>query len=129
RPPKPASISQTFFSQKDLEEWRGKLSKYAEEKTPYLNPELRLTDLAKGLKLKPYQVSEILNRGMGITFYEFVNRLRVSEVMKKLVDPAYSHYNLLGIAMECGFNSKSVFNDTFRKIMGVTPSQYRDTRK
>jgi AraC-like DNA-binding protein len=119
----------SFFSPDELDQRKKQLERYVQEQRPYLNPELRLVDLARGLKLKPYQVSEILNRGMATSFYELMNRLRVQEVQQKLVDPSFSHYNLLGIAMESGFNSKSVFNDVFRKNTGMTPSVYRKSRQ
>ena len=105
-----------------------KLKTHMEKEQPFLNPELCLDDLASDLNLKPYQVSEVLNRGMGTTFYEYINQFRIAEVKKMLTDPKKSKLSMLNIAHECGFNSKSVFNETFRKIMGMTPSDFRKSK-
>lgn len=114
-----------LFSEDELVRHKEGLEKLMAEQKPYLNPELRLFDLAKGLGLKAYQASELINRGFGTNFYEYVNRYRVEEAKRRLLEPAFAHMNILGIATDCGFNSKSVFNDVFRKMTGKTPSAYR----
>jgi AraC-like DNA-binding protein len=117
------------FATETLVQWRVKLANYMREAKPHLNPELRLSDLASGLKLKPYQLSEILNKGEGIHFYDFINRHRIEEAQKLLIDHHYSHMSILGIAEEAGFNSKSVFNEAFKKQTGFTPSVFREQKK
>ncbi|HKY64057.1 MAG TPA: helix-turn-helix domain-containing protein [bacterium] len=114
------------FSEEKLEEWRRKLEKYMAEQKPYLDPELRLVHLSEAIGLKPYQVSEILNRGIRSNFYDYINRFRIEEAKRRLRDPAFAHMNILGIANDSGFNSKSVFNETFRKFTGATPSNFRE---
>ena len=114
-----------FFSHPELAEWTVKLCKFVEEKRPYLQTGLRLEDLARALGLKPYQVSEILNLGVGSTFYDYINRFRIEEAKRRLRDSAFAHMNILGIANDSGFNSKSVFNKAFREHTGMTPSEFR----
>jgi AraC-like DNA-binding protein len=116
----------TVFSQEELDRWRGRIEEFVNEKKPYLRPEYRLFDLARDLNLRSYQVSEILNRGVGLRFYDFINQYRVKEAKSRLLDPSLTHLKILAIAMDCGFNSKSSFNDTFRKFTGLTPSQFRN---
>jgi len=108
-----------------LERQKDRLIEVMEKKELYLNPELRLADLAEAMDVRPYRVSEILNRGLQTTFYDLVNRYRVSKARELLLAPDLAHFNLLGIAMESGFKSKSVFNDVFKKSTGKTPSQFR----
>lgn len=115
----------TFFSEAELSEWKQKIKEFMEKQKPYLNPELRLVDLAAGMGLKGYKISEILNRGFGESFYHFVNHYRVEEAKNRLTDPQFEHMNILGIAVDSGFNSKSVFNEVFRKTTGTTPSEFR----
>ncbi len=97
-----------------------------EKESPHLDPDLRLSDLAAAIQVKPYRASEVLNRGMNTTFYDLVNHHRIRTAESILVDPKKSHLNLLGVAMESGFKSKSVFNEVFKKVNHSTPSAYRD---
>jgi AraC-like DNA-binding protein len=109
-----------------LERQKERLIELLEKQELYLNPELRLSDLAVALDIRPYRVSEILNRGLQTNFYDLVNRFRISKAQSLLMAPDSAHFNLLGIAMESGFKSKSVFNDVFKKTTGMTPSQFRN---
>ena len=49
----------------------------------------------------------------------------MEEAKKYLTKPEFSNYTLLAIGLEAGFNSKSAFNASFKKITGLTPSQYK----
>jgi AraC-like DNA-binding protein len=109
-----------------MERQKQRLVQILETKQLYLNPELRLSDLAEALDIRPYRVSEILNRGLQTSFYDLINSYRISKARELLLAPEASQFNLLGIAMESGFKSKSVFNDVFKKSTGMTPSQFRD---
>jgi AraC-like DNA-binding protein len=109
-----------------LDRQKERLIEVLKNKQLYLNPELRLSDLAQALDIRPYRVSEILNRGLQTTFYDLINGYRISRARELLLAPDAAQFNLLGIAMESGFKSKSVFNDVFKKSTGMTPSQFRN---
>ena len=47
------------------------------------------------------------------------------EVKNKINDRRYNDYSLLGIALDSGFNSKTAFNRVFKKIAGMTPSEFK----
>jgi AraC-like DNA-binding protein len=117
------------LSDEELNRYRVKLLEYMEKESPYLNPELRLTDLSEALGLKSYQLSEVLNRAMRTNFFQFINRYRIEVAKERLRDPQYNYMNIIGIAMDSGFNSKSSFNETFRDFVGQTPSIYRSKQK
>jgi AraC-like DNA-binding protein len=124
-PPSEQKKDSSRLPDEQLERQRERLIEELEKQELYLNPELRLSDLAAALDIRPYRVSEILNRGLQTTFYDLVNRYRISKAKELLVAPDSAHFNLLGIAMESGFKSKSVFNDACKKTTGMTPSQFR----
>lgn len=56
--------------------------------------------------------------------YDFVNTYRVDEFIALAKKDTDKNFNLLGLAFEAGFNSKSSFNQVFKKIKGQTPSQF-----
>jgi AraC-like DNA-binding protein len=103
----------------------GRLLNYMIEKKPYLDSELTLSSLAKNLSISRSQLSILINEGIGDNFYDFVNKYRVDEVKRLLIDPQVKNYNLLGIALEAGFKSKSTFNLIFKRFTGLTPTEYR----
>ena len=92
---------------------------------PYRDPELTLPALAERLGSTPHKLSEVLNRELSQTFYDFVNGYRVDEVRARLADPGTKHLNILALGLDAGFASKSTFNQAFKKLTGQTPSMYR----
>lgn len=92
---------------------------------PYLEPELTLTQLAELLSATPHELSQLLNEELGESFFEYINRHRVIEVQRCLHDAAYGQQTILDIALASGFNSKASFNAAFKKVTGMTPTQYR----
>jgi AraC-like DNA-binding protein len=127
-PERNGDTSRSRLSDQELQRQKERLTGVLESKALYLNPELRLSDLATALNIRPYRVSEILSRGLQTSFYDLINSYRVAKAQELLCSPDSAHLNLLGIAMESGFKSKSVFNDVFKKMTGKTPSQFRAGR-
>jgi len=91
----------------------------------YLKNDLKLQDLAKLVDVTEYQLSQAINVGLKQNFYDLINRYRIQEAQRLLKDPAHSHETIIAVAMDSGFNSKSVFNTAFKRITGLTPSEFR----
>jgi AraC-like DNA-binding protein len=96
-----------------------------ESKKLYLEPELTLAQLSEKLAVTPHLLSQVFNREMNNSFFDFVNEYRVEEAKKLLSSPQYGHYSIFGIALDAGFNSKSAFYTAFGKYAGTTPSEFR----
>ena len=112
------------IKQQTEEELLNRILYLFEQEKIFMNPDVRLDMLAKKAEAKPNVVSKIINKRLGKTFSEAVNYYRIEEVKKRLYDPKFDHYSIFGIAMDVGFTSKSAFNETFKKLNGITPSQY-----
>ena len=102
-----------------------KLTDYMNSSKPYLNPDLSLSQLAEEIGISSHYLSQVINEKFKLNFFDFVNRYRVEAFKENIKDPRYSNYSFLGIAFECGFNSKSAFNRIFKQVTGLTPSQYK----
>jgi len=103
--------------------WQNKLEQLMKEKQVFRNPNLKLQDLAQELRLSPHQLSQFLNDNLGKNFTQFINEYRILEACRLLeMDTLLS---IEGIGDEVGFNSKSTFFSTFKKIKGVTPAKHR----
>lgn len=87
---------------------------------------LTLAGLARRLHTSPRTLSRALNEGLGQTFNEFINRMRVDAVARELRDPARAGRDLLQAAFDAGFSSKASFNRAFKAYTGLTPSAFRD---
>lgn len=98
--------------------------KLMEVEKAYLNPELNLSDLAKQANMSRAQLSEVINNGIGKNFNDFVNEYRVNTFKSMLKDGKHKQLSLLGVAFECGFNSKATFNRVFKKLTNFSPTQY-----
>ena len=94
---------------------------------PYLNPDLTLLQLASEINITPHLLSQIINDHFELNFFDYINQYRVQEFKAAVTDPKNKNYSLLGIAFECGFNSKSAFNRMFKKSTGLTPSQFKES--
>jgi AraC-like DNA-binding protein len=90
----------------------------------YREPELTLTQLAACLDIHPNYLSQVINEREGVSFYDYVNGLRIEEFKRRAVLPENQKYTLLAVAFECGFNSKSAFNRCFKKATGLSPTEY-----
>lgn len=91
----------------------------------YALPNITLDKLASALDIPARKLSQILKQHYNQNFYEFVNTHRILQAKKLLVDPAYKDKTITDIYYEVGFNSKSVFNTFFKRMVNQTPSQYR----
>ncbi|MCB2209009.1 MAG: helix-turn-helix domain-containing protein [Bacteroidetes bacterium] len=105
-----------------------KLRKAIEQDKVFVENNLSLTELSKILNIQPYQLSELIGRYSCDSFFDFINRNRVEEIKLRLKDPKYDNYSILGVAMDCGFNTKSSFNAAFKKFTGLTPSEFRNKK-
>lgn len=125
--------SSTFFEEKDryknkelndniIEDIKQKIL-LIREKELFLNPNLTLDETAKELKTSKHLLSQYLNERLGKSFTYFINEYRI-EKAKELLQ-SQTNYTIEGLGYDSGFNSKSSFFATFKKITGKTPSEYQ----
>jgi len=101
------------------------IKKYLKVERNFLNPEISLVFIANELELSAGHLSKIINTELGVSFKDYLNNLRIEEAKRYLKDPDFSNYKLAAIGLEVGFKSKSAFNASFKKMTGLTPSQFR----
>ncbi len=101
------------------------LVRFVPENKPYLNPDLKLSDLAKMIDCAPHDISQVINQNLNQTFYSFINAYRIEAVKARMTDPSYAKYTLLAIAQQCGYSSKTSFYRAFRKLTGQSPQEYQ----
>ncbi|HLO60916.1 MAG TPA: helix-turn-helix domain-containing protein [Bacteroidales bacterium] len=114
-----------IVSDQELIRYKSELNKLMSEKKPFTDSELNLIKLAGLLDVTPHQLSYIINSGFNENFFQFINKFRVERAKQLLTSNSLNNYSIMGIAFESGFNSKTAFNLTFKKITNLTPSEYK----
>jgi AraC-like DNA-binding protein len=118
------SYARSGLDQQKATQIHQQLLQYLENNKPYLKGDLKAAELAESLNISTSHLSQVLNQKQGQNFFEFINQYRVKAVQEKMKDPAHHHLTILGIAFDAGFNSKTSFNQLFKKFTGETPSSY-----
>ena len=105
------------------------LENVMKEEKPFLNKNLSLSILADKLGIRTHVLSFVLNTHYNENFYTYVNNFRIDYCKALLKNPKKQHLSIEGIALEGGFGSKSTFNTLFKKQTGMTPTQFKNTKK
>ncbi|TGL36821.1 AraC family transcriptional regulator [Leptospira koniambonensis] len=93
----------------------------------YQKERLTIEDLAKHLKVTVRQLSQFINEENRQNFSQYINGKRIEYVLLRL--ESESKPNLLRIALDAGFNSKSSFNWIFKLELGMSPSEYIKSKR
>lgn len=101
------------------------LNGYMRDKKPYLDNNLKLEQLAKGVGVSGNQLSQTINSVSGQSFYDFVNGYRVEKARELIESPDYAHLSMLDVAMESGFANNATFHRHFKKRFSTTPLRYK----
>lgn len=100
-----------------------RLDKLMDSEELYKNPNLKLSDLATRMNISAHQLSQVLNDNIGKSFSTYINEYRINEACEKIESGSYLKIEEIGY--EVGFNSKSTFFSTFKKIKNTTPLLHR----
>lgn len=116
-----------ILSIKEIEHFSKLLQNSMTEEKVFLNPQLSLRNVAESLGIHPNKLSWLINQKIGKGFNEYINQYRLKEFQTLALAQENKHLTLLGLAYESGFNSKSVFNEYFKKSTGTTPKKWLKT--
>ncbi len=116
--------TQSKLSATDLDRLKLQLEALMQEKKPYLNNKLLKAELAKMLGVSNPEMARLLNENIGMNFFEYVNYYRIKEFVTLATSEKAKNLTFFGLAQEAGFNSKTTFNKSFKKLMGTSPSEY-----
>jgi AraC-like DNA-binding protein len=121
--PSKTSLSKTTPIE-DLENWKAQIEELMQVQRIFENPSLTLREMAQLLDTNSKQVSQVINQGFQKNFNDFVNDYRTEAMIGKLKAGEHQQKSLLGLALDCGFNSKSTFNRAFKKATNKTPRRF-----
>lgn len=88
----------------------------------YAMPNLTLQDVADQVRVSPAYLSKLLKKEVGLSFIDYLTKMRIQRAMLFMNDPGYKVYE---IAEKVGYNSQHYFSNAFKKITGISPMSYR----
>ena len=100
---------------------------YMDNNKNYLNIDFTENTLAKDLNVNRSYLSQVINELYNKNFTTFLNEYRIKEARKIMSAPQNLKYTIEYIAELVGYKSKTTFNNSFKKHVGVTPSFYLKT--
>ncbi|MCI0493559.1 AraC family transcriptional regulator [candidate division KSB1 bacterium] len=117
--------AESKLPENEIQKHVNQLSHFMLREKPYLIPSLTIEDLSEKLAIPTWQLSQVINYTYNQNFFNYINRYRIEEVKQKLQKAADNRKTILEILYETGFNSKSTFNQVFKKHTGMTPSEFK----
>ena len=92
----------------------------------HLDEELKRTDLAAMIYLHPDYLSHVFKDETGMSLSEYITRKRIDYAMMLLEK---TNRSVSAIAAKCGYASLAYFTKTFKRIIGMSPKEYRKVQK
>ncbi|RXM51898.1 MULTISPECIES: helix-turn-helix domain-containing protein [unclassified Chryseobacterium] len=114
------------ISEEQADSFVSKLERLMNSEELYRNPNLKLSDLASKMNMSAHQLSQLLNDNLAKSFSTYINEYRINEACEKINNGSYLKIEEIGY--EVGFNSKSTFFSTFKKIKNTTPLLYKQVQ-
>lgn len=114
------------ISEEQAENFVSRLERLMVSEELYKNANLKLSDLASRMNMSPHQLSQLLNDNLEKSFSIYINEYRINEACEKIENGSYLKIEEIGY--EVGFNSKSTFFSTFKKIKNTTPLLYKQSQ-
>jgi AraC-like DNA-binding protein len=108
-----------------IEGYKKRIIDAMERDKVFTNENLSLQTFSGIVNIPKHHISEILNIHLNTNFQDFVNEYRVNEFIKLYTNPDNDHFSILGIATSVGFKNKATFNSNFKKIKGISPTEYK----
>ncbi len=110
------------LQQSDLDRYAARLEQRVADGRLWRDHALNLRRLAAEISIPSIHLSEVLNTKLGMSFYDYINQCRVRDACALLIE---TNMSILEISEAVGFNAKSTFNSSFKKVTEQTPSQWR----
>ncbi|WP_343531288.1 helix-turn-helix domain-containing protein [Pedobacter sp.] len=113
---------------RETEDWCAKIEDYIIMQEAFKTTDLSLEKVAYTLSSSTHKLSAIFNNVYKMTFADFVNGQRIKSIQLQMADTeAMRNFTIEALAKQTGFASRSAFYNAFKKIVGVSPAEYRST--
>ncbi|MDH5718600.1 MAG: response regulator [Spirochaetia bacterium] len=118
------NFKETFLEKAQVDGLTQSLYYLLTEKQLVLKDNLRVSLVAKELGIRPHHLQELLNRHLNTSFPQLIKKIRIETAIELMKENP--NEKIINIVYDSGFQSKSVFNQSFLEITGLSPSEYRN---
>lgn len=124
-----AAVPKQKYASNNLSNTEGKaikadVERIMKEEKPYLNPDLKVADLAELAGISSHKMSQFFSQYKGQTFYDYINSYRVAEFKKIAKDEKNRSLTLSAMGELAGFSSRASFFRYFKNVEGISPGEY-----
>jgi len=126
--PRNHKYAKSGLDEQQLFEYKNRLASIMQSEQLFLQPDLTLPKLAKSVGCSVNHLSQVINAGFGMSFFDYLNHFRVGHAKALLSGSNGQNGAVLDVAFTVGFNSNSAFYAAFKKCVGQTPAQYRQAQ-
>lgn len=113
----------------DSVELKRRIEQLISKEERFLDPDLKMHQVAKSLSISPQRLSEIINTEFMMNFSDYVNQYRVTRAKELLANSKFDFYDMDGIAEHCGFNGRINLSRVFKKLTGQTPTSFKQNAR
>lgn len=125
-PPRRRKYAKSGLSEDQMQAYMQQLDHVMRIEEAFLDPGLTLPKLATRVGCSVNHLSQVINAGYGMSFFDFLSRYRIRRA-KRMLNEAGDQAAVLKVAYSVGFNSNSAFYTAFKKRVGMTPAEFRRT--
>ena len=99
------------------------MDEYVKEKRPYRHKDLKMSDIPSALGVSPSLLSQVFTLYLKEPYYDYINKYRLEEFKKFINYGKHKQFTIMALSEQCGFKKTSFFS-TFRKVEGMTPTEF-----
>ncbi len=121
-PEKDKRYARSGLQAQDIDRYAARLERKMADGQLWRNHALNLRGLAAEIAIPSIHLSEVLNTKLGMSFYDYVNQCRIRDACELLIQ---TDQTIIEISEMVGFNAKSTFNTSFKKMTDQTPTEWR----
>ncbi len=103
--------------------------KYVVEEEGFRDTDLTLNYLSYKLAINRTYLSKAINKLTGKSFTNWLNEYRIKEAIKRLSDPSMDKLSMDALSYDIGFNNRTTFYRSFKKITGISPSNFKENQE
>jgi AraC-like DNA-binding protein len=114
-----------YLSKNQLNDYQRRIEAYLRSETSYLDIDFRMRTMVEETGIPRHHLSAVINTVYQTNFNQLINQHRIEYLLKRFHEPKWARLTFEGMAREVGFRNRSTFLSSFKKVTGMTPSQFR----